>query len=931
MDRQSGAPNYYTPYTSGDDTLGDDTSENDTDDSDESEYEDPRVRKEQDPRYAIIKTAGPNINSIKNPGIYQNVAGSDWNNNTNITSLKNYTYLPPPKGIKTSLVSIKSSNRDSRVFPTPYYFNMKLPRTYNNVTRIQLTQMSFPNGAPKATALGLFESTLVVKLLEQGIDSTCINTCVNTMNYTTAASGVAIRELGRVTASGDPLITTISIPNQIYTNQQLVNELTFRANSTPPLNIIEYSTFYDIFTNTRDISPLFNEPGSNYGSKINQHRYGPHTKDNIMNTYYSKQQIDKCVTITDRIAYNAYYFPILKETIATQMGRIFIKTNDIPFSNVVERILGPFEGLDSPFYYQLCSTNQDVLDAYRPNLTFQLRNVNQYQWLYNDKNQTFTTIHDTLHPSLRNEFSNTHKMILTQQLAENGLTPKSFETLKNNRSYTCVAKHLERNLSTVLGNYHFVSGYHYDGGLRHHTSQSSFSAEDLCQDEQFTTMFNYTSTFGRIYNNYEGAHLTFTNFNDYQITLSSCYYVMQSTNVSISSINGRINDQFHTYVSTKYTGILPDDMITNQTYLSQQGLPVSFLTGQNVYIPGMPMEDNCITKCNISCIKSCSTAYNLEIKKCQQISSAVRSTTASSISTFHACLSTASTNYEECRSTCNDNCKTSCNCTPICITVLTQIINKWYSCLPVNTVINTLTYRLGLSNMQQSTFNILSTVSRYTSSANLNYFMQINDEQGFNNIDVTMKEDYSISQEPTGQVKFMFCKILMNGIGDTGISNTLIQNPITFNQGISKLDRLNVKIFYDDEAITPAWLLYPYTFPINEWNATFQIDENIGLASDADEWSNVPTVPIPENPYSAPYLSFKKGDIEAPKASAVSAPKNTSSKSNRVFVIGDNTPDSAPKKRVSAPEIPDSAPKKSVSAPEIRDSALNPNFTNDDE
>jgi len=856
MNQQSGVPNYYTPYTSGDDTSGGDTDESGS----ESEYEDPRIRKEEDPRYAIIKTAGPTLNSIKNPLMYQNVAGAQWNQDTNITSLKNYTYLPAPKGTKTSLVSIKSSNRDRRVFPTPYNFNIKLPRTYNNVTRIQLTQMSFPNNQANATALGLFESTLVIKLLEQGIPSSCINTCVNTMNYTTGASGIAISEAGRVLPSGDPLITTISIPNQIYTNQQLVNELTFRANSTPPLNLIDYSTFYDVFTNTRDISPLFNEPGSAYGSRINQHRYGPHTKDNIMNTYYSKQDVDKYVTITDRIAYNAYYFPILKEVMATQMAQPFLNTNHIPFSNIAQRVLGPFEGLDSPFYYQICSTNQDILDAYRPNLTFELRNVNQYQWLYNDKNQIFTTIHDTLHPSLRNEFTRTQSTILSQELAMNGLTPKSFETLKNNRSYTCVAKHLERNLSTVLGNYHFVSGYQYTGGLRHHTAQSTFSTEDLCCDEQFTTMFNYTSTFGRIYNNYEGVNFTFTNFNDYQTTLSSCYYVMQSTNASISSINGRINEQFHTYVSTKYTGILPDDMITNQTYLSYQALPVSFLTDQNVYIPGMPVKDNCISTCAISCLKACSTAYNLDIKRCQNISSSVRSTTASTISSYHACLSTAFSTYTECKSTCNSNCKTKCDCTPICITVLSKLVNEWYSCLPVNTVINTLTYRLGLSNNMRSSFNILSTVSQYTSSGNLNYFMRVNEEQGFNNIDVAMKEDYSISQEPTGQVRYMFCKILMNGVGNTGISNTLIQNPITFENGLSKLDRLSIKIFYDDEAITPAWLLYPYTSEINEWNATFQIDENVGLASDADQWSKVPTVPIPENPYAAPYIALKKDD-----------------------------------------------------------------------
>ena len=856
------ASNYYTPYTSGDDTEGTDSGDESDRSSDGSQYEDPRVRREQDPRYAIIKTPGPNLNTIKNQAMYQHNVGAAWNADTNITSLKNYTYLPPPKGTRTSLISIKSSNRDKNVYPTPYNFKIKLPRTYNDVVKIQLQQMSFPNNMPGSTGLSLFASTLVQRLLDQGIPSTCINTCVNTMNYTTGANGLAIMELGRTNGNGAPLVTTIGLPDQVFTNQQLVSELTFQANSTPPLNIIEYSTFYDVFTNTRDVSALFNEPGSNYGSRINQHRYGPHTKDNIMNTYYSQQQIDKCAIITDQIAYNAYYFPILKEIMATQMGQPFLQTNGQPFSEIVRRTMGPFEGLASDFYYQICSTNQTILDSYRPNLTFELRNVNQYTWSYNDKNRTFTTIHDTLHPSIRRDFTNTSNQYLTQELSANGLTMRSFQTLKTNRTaYTCIAKHLERNLSTVLGNSFFVSAYQYSGGLEHRATESTFSAHDLCHDEQFTTMFNYTSTFGRLYNNYEGVKMKFTNFTDYQSTLCSYYDMMQSTSIAISSIHGRVQDQFHTYVSTKYNGILPADMIDQQTYTSGQALPVTFLTGQNVYVPGMtPMVSaDCISTCIISCSNICSTAYGNSISTCYVQYSSIKVPTASTLSTLDKCLSSASTNYNNCVTACGGSCTTSCVCTPICITVLSQLINQWYSCLPVNTVINTLTYRLGLQTKTYSTFNIFSTVSLYTSTANLNYFMQVNEDQGFNNIDVTMKEDYSISQEPTGQVKFMCAKILMNGIGDTGISNTLIQNPIQFDQGLSKLDRLDFKIYYDDETITPAWLLYPYTFDINEWNATFQIDELIGKASDAEDWAKVPTVPIPENPYVAPYLPLKQG------------------------------------------------------------------------
>jgi hypothetical protein len=158
--------------------------------------------------------------------------------------------------------------------------------------------------------------------------------------------------------------------------------------------------------------------------------------------------------------------------------------------------------------------------------------------------------------------------------------------------------------------------------------------------------------------------------------------------------------------------------------------------------------------------------------------------------------------------------------------------------------------------MTPGTFNIFSTVSQITSTSNTNFLMSINDAQGFNNMDISMPEDYNLSNETTGQVKLIAGKILMGAIGDTGVSQTVIQNPTVFENTLGRLDKLDIKIYYDDDAITPAWLYLPYFLSIQEWNATFQIDEQVGFANKSTGWGIRPSIPVPADPDSTPYIHF---------------------------------------------------------------------------
>lgn len=830
----------YQPYHS-------DEEESDID-SDDS-YEDSRIRREEDPRYAILRK--PTV-PLKNQILYtQNAPGAPWDESTNMKTLKDHTYLLPPKATKTSLVSIKSYDRDRSLYPTSYNFQLKLPRVYKNITKFQLVQLSFPNSSGNASHLDIFTSTLIDLLLEAGIPELCTDTCLSVLNCVPESNGFGVMEMGRISpTTGTNLMTTISVPDASYSKSQLANELTYQANSTPPLNLISYSTFYDIFTNTRDIMPLFNEPGDSYYSRTTQQRFQAHTKENIMNSYYNQVHIDRLGEITDHAAYVAYYFPILKEVFATKRSLPFLKMTEVPFEEAERRVMGGFEGFDSAFCYSICSTNQGTLDRYRPHLTFELHAINKYRWIYNEKDQRFTTIHDSLNTSLTREFAIRFQTLMTDELSGCGLHANSFQTLKGCVvQYSNIYRHLEKNLSTVLSNYFLASNLQYSGGSTYSTAESTFQVSDLHQDEHFTSMFNYQSTIGRLYGNYSGMPMSFTSFLDYHSTLSNYYTLMTSTTQTISSIQGRVYSQHHEYVSTKYSSVLPLEMISSKTYMSNQSVPVSFVTNARVYVPGMLANtytddaySTCFSTCVISTIAEYSTICNEDYPN-----------DPAAVST---CIDYEAYYYNDT----DYDCSVSCYCTPLCCKVLTRLVNLWYGCLPTNTVIGTLQYKLGLVNILPDTYNILSTISQFASTQNTNFFLQINDEQGFNNLDVVMPEDHRVTTEPTGQVKLMAAKILMTNIGGNSASQSLIQNPTIFENTLGKLDRLNFRVYYDDASLTPAWNLLPFFPSIHEWNATFQIDEEIGYINQDVGWGHKPTIPVPNNPDDTPYIFYTHKD-----------------------------------------------------------------------
>jgi len=878
---------YYAPYDSDSprtdksnlsyDSDGTEASDLSDDSGILSDSEDRRIRTIEDPRYMILQSKSMNIPEKdlgKNNPVNQYAT---YDTKDNITSYKDLVYLNPPKQSTTSLFCIRSDARDVNVYPSAMNFKIKLPRVYKNVKKLQLVQIQFPNNSGGVTADSAFTSSFVEFLLKDRVPPCCLSTCITTTCTNFNVNGFGLVEQGRTNSGGTPLMVTVAVPDGVYpASADMGNELTYQANNTPPFNIISYESFRNIFINTRDISVLFSEPGDCFCSKTNNKRYGAHTKEQIMNTYYTQQHIDSFSEITEQIAFNAYYFPILKELIATQRAKPFLNTGSMSYFNVMSAVMGPFEGLTSDLYYTICQLNQNALDIFRQTQTFELRNVNKYQWVYNDTKRQFITLHDSLHTSLHNDIQRSFQTITNQELAVQGLTPNSFKTLKSDLlQYTCIYKHLETNLSSVIGAYQLVSGFQYLGNMDYTTADSTVhSFAEWETDTDFTSMFCYKSTIGRIYGNYGGISMNFSTFSDYCSTLSSYYTALQSTQQTITAINRSIQDQHYDYVSNKYASVLPQSMLDNRSYMANQGLPVQFITDRKFYVPGQTIVST------IKNPKTSNTVSNIIVNPglhpaSGMISTPIELTSFAAVTGSDVVLgANALAAGDNCNSTCYCyatgpavssccrycNLETDCGCSYICCYEIDKLISTWYGCIPVNTIIQTVAYRLGVLDVSPK-FNITSTINTILPPLNNNLFMSINDEMGFNNLDVAMPEDYSVTgNETTGQVKLMFAKVMFSGVGKSGDSQTLFQNPRVFETPLAKLDHLTFKIYYDDAALTPVWLSSPFPQLVTEWNGTINIEEEVSNASRTTGWGTNPTLPIPADPNATPFLGFTSKD-----------------------------------------------------------------------
>ena len=100
-------------------------------------------------------------------------------------------------------------------------------------------------------------------------------------------------------------------------------------------------------------------------------------------------------------------------------------------------------------------------------------------------------------------------------------------------------------------------------------------------------------------------------------------------------------------------------------------------------------------------------------------------------------------------------------------------------------------------------------------------YMKMNVEQNMNRLDISRQENYSVTRAPTAESQLYNCKLILNTFGS--FATTLVQNPVTFNPPIGKLDKLTFS-WYD---IT-GQLINNDTCV---WSASIQVTESVDLAT----------------------------------------------------------------------------------------------------
>jgi hypothetical protein len=110
---------------------------------------------------------------------------------------------------RTSLLTIKSINRDIKTYPTPFNFQLKTPRIYKNVSKFQLVQITFPNNTNTFVESPYFTQQYVEALLSRGVSPGCLSTCLATTECSQGSHPISIIEIGRI-SDNRPFMLTLA-------------------------------------------------------------------------------------------------------------------------------------------------------------------------------------------------------------------------------------------------------------------------------------------------------------------------------------------------------------------------------------------------------------------------------------------------------------------------------------------------------------------------------------------------------------------------------------------------------------------------------------------------------------------------------------------------------------------------------------------------
>lgn len=363
---QKNYPSYYMPY------KDEEPEETDSDDTGSET--------------SLENTAGPDFPTFQRQLQFQQTESQGEYEPLNkpylpVFYIKNQTYP------QTSLLALRSNNRDTSTYPFPVYFSMKTPRVYKNISKIKCVQIIFPDITRGVLGESPHATSSIVDLLSTTTAkynlSTTIGLYAGCVDQTSATHSFSINE--NVDISGQSVNNIVSIEHRdTYDTKGLINRLNEASNNTPPFNLISYTDFSNNFATTCSITSLFNQPGLYfYDSLCKSYKKSP-TQDDIITTYYPSiySTFD---TYTQNDLLVAYYYPPLREAVINPIHRQFIDISGSTLPNsdaLLPAVVNTFQGYSNNILYNLCSTNRVFLDKYRDKYTFKYNLLNEYTWDY---------------------------------------------------------------------------------------------------------------------------------------------------------------------------------------------------------------------------------------------------------------------------------------------------------------------------------------------------------------------------------------------------------------------------------------------------------------------------------------------------------------------------------------------------------------------
>ena len=812
-------PGYYRPFTDQSEVEDEESSyTTDSDDSSSTGFQDNSVRGLDDPRYAIVRAAGPTLPTTQQQLFYQSLQkpmGYDYAASGDQTEslMAYYPSAAPTQTVLTTLFSFQSTNRDTSVYPLSTYFTLKTPRIYKNITQIQIVQINFPY-------------FLNVYADPSGIDSMMANYAVTQTGFlyddcyacfggggrgvVGSLKGGSFSEQGRTnpTAPSKALLHTFRLLSGQYDKYNLVSEMNRQFNATPPFNLITYATHRQLFQTTKQVGHLFNDPGLYYYSPVNK-TYLSNASKSIVQQDYLPIATTSTGTPSEREIFVAYFFPVLRAALYTDYDAKFLDLTGTSLDELNARALQTFEGLSSDYYYTVLFQNVTLLQQLRRSNTFEYNPINTYQWTYDSAKKSISVTHTDLHPTIQKDIQAAHQRNFQQSVANRGYTVQQYTALQGQQNaqvaaMNALADQVNKALVELGVPYNrYSTAYLADPqsiitvqpkrflDIRQLTnSDESLFALTCDVGAVAATNRSFPASFGslsltqllhdmsevlvntRAFTQPYAQHLQSisSSFPTLYQSFVDAYSANQTLTNNIAAVTTATTDATRDFVTQKYGTVFPPSLLTGSAYLTKKGTGgVTFYNDRSIHYASSPAETDTRSINPVTSDASC-------------------------------CL------------------------------VISADLTNFYGCLPSEYIYNTVFYQLFATTSPNNILNIYITEGLTASPATNNIYLQLNQEQSLNNMDIGGNENYAISNEGTGECKKVFGKILTQGSSANAVTQTIVQVPARYpvTAPLASLDHFTFNFLLD--TMVPLSKLYPFmpNDSTTNWNAIIQIDELVG-------------------------------------------------------------------------------------------------------